>query len=223
MLEEYEKYISSMERNNLTSLFLEYVNLPISGLTSITQSNVRQSARSAYPNYDEEGHSPRRGRKTKSFEFQDFSEVGKQLEKLVREDQEFRTEIPNPDVQQSFAAKQMFGKARKNIAFEQSSEYHKITGTVAFKIDLSQLHSSSFEKRVESALSERANSNWWPEMKDKIRKNQMQKVGQLRERIRNSHQSYNKYPEERRRAHSLKNEGIRQSFNKTLLEWIDPR
>jgi hypothetical protein len=39
----------------------------------------------------------------------------------MKEDQEFRTEIPNPDVQQSFAAKQMFGKARKNIAFEQSS------------------------------------------------------------------------------------------------------
>jgi hypothetical protein len=54
-------------------------------------------------------------------------------------------------------------------------------------------------------------------MKDKIRKNQLQKVGQLRERIRNSHQSYGKYPDERRRAYSLKNEKIKQSFNKTLL------
>jgi hypothetical protein len=60
-------------------------------------------------------------------------------------------------------------------------------------------------------------------MKDKIRKNQLQKVGQLRERIRNSHQSYNKYPDERRRAYSLKNEKIKQSFNKTLLDWIDPK
>jgi len=31
-------------------------------------------------------------------------------------------------------------------------------------------------------------------MKDKIRKTQLQKVGQMRDRVFNSHQSYNKYP-----------------------------
>jgi hypothetical protein len=54
-------------------------------------------------------------------------------------------------------------------------------------------------------------------MKDKIRTNQVQKVGQLRDHIINSHQSYYKYPEERRKAQSLKSEKIKQSFNKTLL------
>jgi hypothetical protein len=44
-------------------------------------------------------------------------------------------------------------------------------------------------------LNEKKNPDWWMDMKDKIRKNQLQKVGQLRERIRNSHQSYSKYPD----------------------------
>jgi hypothetical protein len=57
------------------------------------------------------------------------------------------------------------------------------------------------------------------EIKDKIRKNQLQKVGRLRDRIFNSHLSYSK---DKRRSFSLKNEKIKQSFNKTLLDWIDP-
>ena len=34
--------------------------------------------------------------------------------------------------------------------------------------------------------------------------------------------SYHKYPEERRRAQSLKADKINESINKTLLNWIDP-
>ena len=44
----------------------------------------------------------------------------------------------------------------------------------------------------------------------------------MKDRIYNSHQSYYKYPEERRRAHSYKGQKIKESFNKTLLDWIDP-
>ena len=52
--------------------------------------------------------------------------------------------------------------------------------------------------------------------------NQLLKVGRMRDKVINSHMSHSKYPEERRRSNSLKNEKIKQSFNKSLLDWIDP-
>jgi hypothetical protein len=52
--------------------------------------------------------------------------------------------------------------------------------------------------------------------------NQLQKVGRMRDRVYNAHLSFYKYPEERRRCSSLKTEKIKQSFNKSLLDWIDP-
>jgi hypothetical protein len=79
----------------------------------------------------------------------------------VKDDYEFITEIPNPDVQRTFVPSQRFGKPRKNISFEQSSEYHKIVGGSDNKIDLSQLHSNSLEKRIEKALTQRDNPDWW--------------------------------------------------------------
>lgn len=75
---------------------------------------------------------------------------------------------------------------------------------------------------MEKALTARNNEDWWGAMKDRIRKGQAQKIGTMKDRIYNSHQSNAKYPEERRRAHSLRGEKIKQSFNKTLLDWIDP-
>lgn len=51
---------------------------------------------------------------------------------------------------------------------------------------------------------------------------QLQKVGRMRDRVFNAHLSFNKYPEERRRSNSLKTERIKQCFNKSLLDWIDP-
>ena len=42
-------------------------------------------------------------------------------------------------------------------------------------------------------------------MKDKMRKSQMQKVGELRERIRNSHLSTVKYSDDRKKCNSIKN------------------
>jgi len=50
------------------------------------------------------------------------------------------------------------------------------------------------EKRIQKALEDKDNPDWWQDMKDKIRKNQLQKVGQLRDKVFNSHQSYYKYP-----------------------------
>jgi hypothetical protein len=97
-------------------------------------------------------------------------------------------------VQRNFVALQKFGKPRKNVAFEQSAEYHKIVGGGYEPVKLDELHSNSLEKRIQHALEDRDNPDWWGEMKDKIRKNQLQKVGQLRDKVFNSHQSYYKYP-----------------------------
>jgi hypothetical protein len=110
----------------------------------------------------------------------------------------------------------------KNVAFEQTTEYHKIMRHKDVKADLSKVQCKSLEKRIEEALSERENKDWWREIKDKIKMNQLLKVGRMRDRVFNSHLSHGKYPEERRRSNSLKSERIKQCFNKSLLDWIDP-
>jgi hypothetical protein len=84
---------------------------------------------------------------------QDFPDASAQIEKVLAEDYEFKTEIPNPDVQPLFVPSQKFGKLRKSIAFEQSSEYHKIVGFDPQKVDLNQYKSSSVENRIEQALA----------------------------------------------------------------------
>lgn len=47
-------------------------------------------------------------------------------------------------------------------------------------------------------------------------------MGALKERVRNSHLSYSKYPSERKRQALWSTDKINESFNKTLLDWIDP-
>ena len=71
-------------------------------------------------------------------------------------------------------------------------------------------------------MSETPNSRWWEEMKDRVKNDQVQKVGHMRDRVFNSHLSYNKYPEERRHSLSLRQQHIKRSYNKVLLDWIDP-
>jgi hypothetical protein len=39
------------------------------------------------------------------------------------------------------------------------------------------------------------NEDWWGKIKDKIKNNQKNMVGNVKDRIYNSHQSYYKYPE----------------------------
>ena len=90
------------------------------------------------------------------------------------------------------------------------------------KIDLSKVQCKSLEKRIDEALSEREDKDWWKKIKDKIKMNQLLKVGTMRDRVFNAHLSLSKYPEEKRRANSLKSEKIKHSFNKSLLDWIDP-
>lgn len=82
-------------------------------------------------------------------EFADFPDVQKQLQKLFAEDYEFKTEIPNPDVQRNFTPEYRFGKLKKDVAFEQTTEFHKIMGHKQEKLDLSKIHSKSLEKRIE--------------------------------------------------------------------------
>lgn len=59
MLNEIEVYLSSLEKKNITSLFIEYINIPIVGLETVSKSN---KVKKAYDNYDE-GLSPRRKKK----------------------------------------------------------------------------------------------------------------------------------------------------------------
>ena len=61
-------------------------------------------------------------------EYCDFPYVIKQIKKLMDEDYEFKTQIPNPDVQRIFYPEHKYGRPRKNTVFEQTTEYHKIMG-----------------------------------------------------------------------------------------------
>lgn len=65
MLQEYEQHLSSLERKNLTSLFLEYINIPIVDLTTVPPP--AEPKRRIYENYDEEGSSPRKKKANKKF------------------------------------------------------------------------------------------------------------------------------------------------------------
>ena len=114
------------------------------------------------------------------------------------------------------------GRYSKTIPFEQTHEYHRITGTQKKHFDLSDTYANSLEKRIEKALSFKMDPEWFSKLRRGIRDNRLQQVGHLHDRIRNSHQSYGKYPDERRRASSLKNEKVKRSINKTVLDMIDP-
>lgn len=59
---------------------------------------------------------------------------------------------------------------------------------------MSQVEVSTFDKRLEKALATRADKDWWGAMKDRIRQGKAQKIGAMKDRIFNSHQSYAKYP-----------------------------
>ena len=66
--------------------------------------------------------SPRRKKKRhKMMEYPAFPEVFKQIKKLMTDDYEFKTEIPNPDVQRIFVPEHKFGRPRKNTVFEQTT------------------------------------------------------------------------------------------------------
>ena len=100
MLGEVETYLSSLEKKNITSLFIEYINIPIVGLGTQAAS---KSLKKKYRNYNEEGLSPREKKKnSKLMEYSDFPEVHQQISKLMTENYEFMTEIPNPDVQRIY-------------------------------------------------------------------------------------------------------------------------
>lgn len=71
-------------------------------------------------------------------------------------------------------------------------------------------------------MKDRLEPNWWEKMVEEAKKNRFQKVGALKERVRNSHLSYHKYPSERRRSELWSYDQMNQSFNRTLLDWIDP-
>ena len=83
MLVDYEMYLKSLEKDNLTSLFLEYINIPIVGLNALAPKE--QPKRRVYANY-EEGQSPRKKKQHKRIiDFEDFPDTEQQLDKLLQE------------------------------------------------------------------------------------------------------------------------------------------
>jgi hypothetical protein len=110
MLNDYNRQINSLEKNNLTSLFIEYLNLPI---TNFQKVPIPDALKKNYDNY-KDGESPRKKRSEKRFSFHDFPHVNHQIEHLLKEDYEFISEIPNPDMHSNFIATQKFGRKRKS-------------------------------------------------------------------------------------------------------------
>ena len=55
MLAEYDRHIESLEDSNLSSLFLQYVHLPLNNAYEVRMKNNTKK----YKNYDSLGHSPR--------------------------------------------------------------------------------------------------------------------------------------------------------------------
>lgn len=58
MLGDYKKYIKSLENQNLTSLFIQYINIPISNEAKVPLSS---KIKHVYPNY-KNGTTPRMSR-----------------------------------------------------------------------------------------------------------------------------------------------------------------
>ena len=58
MLNDYNRQINSLEKNNLTSLFIEYLNLPITNFQKVPIPDILKKN---YVNY-KEGESPRKKR-----------------------------------------------------------------------------------------------------------------------------------------------------------------
>jgi hypothetical protein len=143
MLQEYCARLQTLERTHLTSLFLEYIEIPIIDHNSLPPPS--DLPRKVYENYDEQGLSPRRKKTSRVYDLREFPPVLKQLSDLLQLDPEFRTEIPNPDVQRIFVAVHRFGRPRKEISFEQSAECHKLTrGVGSGKLDLKTLEVNTF-------------------------------------------------------------------------------
>lgn len=50
------------------------------------------------------------------------------------------------------------------------------------------------EVQVRKMLEDRLDPKWWEKMVEEAKKKRYQKVGALKDRVRNSHLSYHKYP-----------------------------
>ena len=84
------------------------------------------------------------------------------------------------------------------------------------------MNRSSIEKQIEKVLKEKKNPHWYEDMVANVKKERSLKMGKLKDRTRKNHLSLNKYPEEKKRSSSVQSERIKSTFNKTLLNWIDP-
>jgi hypothetical protein len=84
--------------------------LPINNFEKVP---VPETIKKVYPNY-KNGESPRKERTPKRFNFQDFLPVNHQIEQLLKQDYEFITEIPNPDMHRNYVAVPKFGRKRKS-------------------------------------------------------------------------------------------------------------
>lgn len=115
MLGEYSARLKlqSLERTHVTSLLLEYIQIPIVNHTTLPPP---LAPRPSYDNYDDHGHSPRKSKHSQLYDQKEFPPVLRQLTEL-QNDEEFLTEIPNPDVQRTFVACHRFGRPRKEYPF----------------------------------------------------------------------------------------------------------
>ena len=126
MLQEYFKRIYALERQNLNSLFIEYLNLPIKGFHSYPPSEILSP--NIYENYAL-GQSPRKNREDKEFQYQNFPSVFELYQLLMKKDPQFSFEIPDPNFHKNFKTSNKYGRQKRDLSFTQTAEYHKLIGT----------------------------------------------------------------------------------------------
>lgn len=72
-------------------------------------------------------------------------------------------------MQKNFTSTQKFGRIRKEIEFEKSNEYHKIIGVKVKKCS-PDVYKLPIDERIERALSDKPDPNWWTHMVTETKK-----------------------------------------------------
>lgn len=159
MLEEYGKYLQTLEGQNLNSLFISYLDLPITNLNYV---EINKKSDKIFKNY-ENGDSPRIKRTHKDFSVHTFLSVRSQLDKFLTEDVEFITQIPFPDTHRNFHSLRKFGKANE-LDFEHSIVFNKIIGIKQAKPNLENVLKKSLDEQIQLKMKDNMDPFWWQEM-----------------------------------------------------------
>jgi hypothetical protein len=105
LLAEYDEVMMNSEKENLSELFLQYVDLPITNFTHVPVTKV-SSPYSTYIN----GESPRKKCVHREFDDDKVLDVKSQIMSLLTTDPEFHTEIPDPEFQKNVIIKPIVKK-----------------------------------------------------------------------------------------------------------------